>query len=100
MEVKSGMIVTTRITTSEDSHTASKEIEDFNSFLIGMKIYEIEDFCSVLSKAKFTDSQHVPKLARWLNQMFAKEDRSDSRQETHDADPTVRQELTAILSFS
>ena len=72
MEVKSGVIIAARISTSQDKGTASKETEDFQSFLIGLVIHEIEDFYPVLRKARFTDSQHIPELARWLNEMFAK----------------------------
>ncbi|MCJ1405283.1 Biotin/lipoate A/B protein ligase [Xylographa trunciseda] len=72
VEAKSGVITTARITTSQDRYTAGKESEDFKSFLIGLRIYEVEDFNSVLRKAKVTDSVHIPKLARWLNEMFAK----------------------------
>ncbi|MCJ1289809.1 Biotin/lipoate A/B protein ligase [Xylographa carneopallida] len=72
VEVKSGVIIAARISTSQDKGTASKETEDFQSFLIGLVIHEIEDFYPVLRKARFTDSQHIPELARWLNEMFAK----------------------------
>ena len=71
MEVKSGVIIAARISTSPERCTAGKEDEDFQSLLIGLKIHEIEDFYPVLRKARVTGSQHIPTLARWLNEMFA-----------------------------
>ena len=72
MEVKSGVIITAKISTSQDRCIAGKEAQDFQSFLVGLKIHEIEDFYPVLRKATSTSSQHIAKLARWLNEMFAK----------------------------
>ncbi len=66
LKVKSGLIISSTISLSSDSHIANKEIERFN---LALKDRSIAD---ILTEANAGPSIEIHGISRWLNEMFGK----------------------------
>ena len=73
LKIRSGVIEVAEISTSLDSEVASKEAASSELVLKGCKIYEIEDFWTLLQKAEgVREMERLLPVASWLSAMFAK----------------------------
>jgi len=73
LKVKSGAVLESRLSVSEDSEIASMEAEKVHCYLAGKPIYNIQDWKETLRRSDaFQNPDEASMLGSWLNDMFGK----------------------------
>ena len=72
LKAKSGTIISTRISISDDDDAAQAEANKFDKVLKDRNIHEIGDFKPILEEGNGGPSSEVSSIANWLNTMLGK----------------------------
>lgn len=72
LKAKSGTIISTRISISDDEEIAQAEADKFDRVLKDRNIHDIADFRPILEEGNERPSPDVGSIATWLNTMLGK----------------------------